>query len=241
MSERIRSFPVPTWLRHWTSTLHWASPRPLQQRPNPHAVVAYEDIQIHLAGIEGFEPEASVSSAILTVPDAERLRDQFASGLREHFGKIPDSGIPRLLRLRRKAGAATGFSVVDTGGNWLRVYREGEPEETPEMSRSGLGRVIDVAARQSDARGGDDIALGKLTAGLQRHADAPVDELVEAYAFRADLLVRLGRREEAATDLARAESLVDEQIVDPEMARVLTELRDSVVNRKGSGGDPQEG
>lgn len=109
-----------------------------QQRPNPYAVVASEDIQIHLARIEGFEPEASVSSAILTVPDAERLRDQFASGLREHFGKIPDSGIPRLLRLRRKAGAATGFSVVDTGGNWLRVYREGEPEETPEMSRSAL-------------------------------------------------------------------------------------------------------
>ena len=32
VSERIRSFPVPTWLSHWTSTLHWASPRPTSNR-----------------------------------------------------------------------------------------------------------------------------------------------------------------------------------------------------------------
>ena len=48
-----------------------------QQRPNPHAVVAYEDIAIHLASIAGFEPENSYVSAIITVPDAEALHRSF--------------------------------------------------------------------------------------------------------------------------------------------------------------------
>ena len=125
-----------------------------QEKPNPCAVVQLEDMAIHLAGVPGYEPESSPCSVIVTVPDAERLRSEFAASMRASRGRVPVEGIPRLLRLRRKAGSAVGFSVIDTGGIWLRFYQEGSEEETATTRRDGLARVIDVAARQGGPVGG---------------------------------------------------------------------------------------
>ena len=72
-----------------------------QVRPNPYAVVTLEEITIHLAGIDGFNPETSVSSVIITVPDADRLYAAFAAGLHLRYGRLPSVGAPRILRPRR--------------------------------------------------------------------------------------------------------------------------------------------
>ena len=129
-----------------------------QRRPYPTAVVRLEDIHIHLAGIDGFDPAGSYASVIVVVPDAEALHRQFADGLRAHLGRVPVAGVPRLLRPRRKQGTTTGFSVVDVGGNWLRFYREADVG-AEEPAASGLARTVEVAARQGDARGDDAQAL----------------------------------------------------------------------------------
>lgn len=161
-----------------------------QRRPNPCAVVAREELQFHLAAIDGFDPAGSYASAIITVSDPGEWHTAFAEGLRRSRGKVPIGGIPRLLPVRRKAGTATGFSVVDVGGNWLRFYRSDAQEEDP-APRIGLGRAIDVAARQADARGDEAQALAVLDAALLRHPDAPAEERAEAEAFRAELYARL--------------------------------------------------
>ena len=44
-----------------------------QVRPNPSAVVAREDIQIHLFGMAGFNPADSYGSVIIVVPDPDAL------------------------------------------------------------------------------------------------------------------------------------------------------------------------
>lgn len=182
-----------------------------QQRPNPHAVVELEDMGIHLAGIDGFDPAGSYASVIITVPDAEALYGRFADGLRAHLGRLPTAGIPRLLRPRRKQGTATGFTVVDVGGNWLRFYRAADAAapEAPELRSTGLARAIEVAARQGDARGDDAQALQALDAGLTRYPDAAPVDRVRALAYRAELLHRLGREPEAgaAVDAAAAVDL----------------------------------
>ena len=96
-----------------------------QERPNPYLVVRREDLHLHFAAIDGFDPEQSYASVIVVVPDAEALYQDFAAGLRAAYGKLPTTKIPRLLRPRRKRGTVSGFSVVDPGGNWLRDQPSG--------------------------------------------------------------------------------------------------------------------
>lgn len=182
-----------------------------QLRPNPYAVVEFEDIIMHLSGVEGFDPTTSLGSVAVVVPDAEALYAAFAAGLRQAYGRLPSAGIPRILRPRRKQGTTAGFTVVDVGGNWLRVYRAGDSEDDgPDRSR-GLTRVVEVAARQGDSHGDDAVALEVLDRGLARHTDAPAVERARALLYRAELLTRLGRGDEAATALQSAQAGLTEE------------------------------
>lgn len=179
-----------------------------QLRPNPHAVVALEDIHIHLFGMDGFDPQGSYASVIVTVPDAGALYQAFATGLRQHYGKLPVHGIPRLLRPRKKYGTVSGFSLVDPGGNWVRVYQQGAEEETDlDEEASGLAQIILVAARLGDARGDELLALKTLETGLERYKDAAAPDLARAYLYRAELAIRTNNAELAHSSLRAAELL----------------------------------
>lgn len=92
------------------------------------------------------------------MPDAEALYATFAAVLRQAYGRLPVAGVPRILRPRRKQGTTAGFTLVDVGGNWLRRYRAVDTETDGGDRSSGLARVVEVAARQGDARGDNDAA-----------------------------------------------------------------------------------
>jgi len=176
-----------------------------QRRPNPYAVVAREDIQIHLFGLDDFDPATSTGNVIVAVPDPDPLYESFASGLRTTFGRLPSAGIPRILRPRKRFGTVRGFSVVDPGGNWLRFSKLGDTEEEAKKEpAAGLARVVENAARQGDARGHDGAALEVLDKGLARFPDAPPLERVRALLYRAELGVRLDDRNVATSALAAA-------------------------------------
>ena len=174
-----------------------------QVRPNPYAVVRREGWELHLAAIDGFDPEQSYASAIVVVPDAEELYAEFAAGLRAARGRVPLKGIPRLLRPRRKQGTVSGFTLVDVGGNWLRIYRAGAVEGEDDEGKVGLARVLLGAARQGDAHGDEGRAATLLEKGLQRHPDAPASERVEALVYLAELRIRLGEDGRARDLLAQ--------------------------------------
>jgi len=172
-----------------------------QVRPNPHAVVARGDLAIHLAGIEGFDPEQSYASVIIVVSDPDALYSSFAAGLRAAYGRLPVSGIPRMVRPRKRWGTVYGFSVVDVGGNWLRISRIGDTEDSVDEAGPGLARAVEVAARLADAHGDDAGGLATLERALAKHSDAPRSERARALAYRADLAVRLDRRPLARASL----------------------------------------
>jgi catechol 2,3-dioxygenase-like lactoylglutathione lyase family enzyme len=179
-----------------------------QVRPNPCAVVALEDIQIHLFGMEGFDPAQSYGSVIIAVPDPDELYHNFATGLRAAYGKLPIAGIPRILRPRKKYGTVRGFSVVDPGGNWLRIYKLGDSEDEDSAEKAeGLAQIIYVAARLGDAHGDEARALKTLESGLARFANAASIDLARAYLYRAELAVRTKDYELARSSLTAAESL----------------------------------
>ena len=172
-----------------------------QVRPNPHAVVARDDMHIHLGGIDGFDPAQSYASVIIVVPDPDALYASFAAGLRAAYGRVPVAGIPRMVRPRKRWGTVYGFSVVDVGGNWLRISKLGDSEASAEATEPGLARVMDVAARLADAHGDDAGALATLERGLARHPQAPAVERVRARLYLAELAVRVGRLELARSSL----------------------------------------
>jgi hypothetical protein len=177
-----------------------------QERPNPYAVVRREDIWLHFCQPDGFDPEQSYGSVIVVAADADALYRSFADGLRAAYGKVPRAGIPRVLRPRRKRGTTAGFSVVDPGGNWLRVYRAGDAEDHDDEAK-GLTLAVRSAARQGDAKGADATAARMLDAALARHAAAPPSERLPALVYRAELAVRLGDQETATASLAQIREL----------------------------------
>jgi hypothetical protein len=166
---------------------------------------------------------------IVVVPSPDDLYRAFAAGLRAAYGRLPSAGIPRILRPRNRLGTVRGFSVVDPGGNWLRVSRLGDTEEEANKERTtGLARVIENAARLGDAKGDDVAAARVLDAGLARFVDAPPVDKARAFLYRAELAVRLtdlpgaaaaldgaqrgsldeGERRELADEMAHAKELV---------------------------------
>lgn len=177
-----------------------------QQRPNPYAVVELGEISIHLFGLDDFDPETSYGSAIIAVSDPDNLYADFAAGLRARFGKLPAAGIPRILRPRKKHETVRGFSVVDPGGNWLRVSKLSDVEATEE-STTGLARVIENAARIGDAKGDDEEAIRLLGNGLERFSDAPPVERAGALLYLAELYARIGDRLAALESLTAASSI----------------------------------
>lgn len=177
-----------------------------QDRPYAYAVVRRGDIRLHFCAPDGFDPEQSYASVIIVVADADALYRAFASGLRAAYGKLPRSGIPRLLAPRKKRGTAVGFSIVDPGGNWLRVYRAGDTEDEDDEAQ-GLTLLVRSAARQGDSRGDHALAAQMLDRGLARHADAPLNERLPALVYRTELAVRMGDHETARTSLAQIRAL----------------------------------
>jgi catechol 2,3-dioxygenase-like lactoylglutathione lyase family enzyme len=179
-----------------------------QLRPNPAAVVQREDWHIHLFGMPDFDPAASYGSVIVVVPDPDALYRDFAAGLRAAYKKLPVSGIPRILRPRKKFGTVYGFSVVDVGGNWLRISKIGEAEsQEDDEETTGLAGFLNVAARLGDARGDEALALKTIENGLKKFPDAPAVERARAYLYRAELAIRLKNEVLAQTSLAAAEAL----------------------------------
>ena len=190
-----------------------------QLRPNPHAVVARGELQVHLFGMPEFDPEESYGSVIIVVPDPDALYRAFADGLRGAYGRLPVSGIPRITRPRKRYGTVYGFSVVDVGGNWLRVSRTGDTEEAVDDVGHDLAGIVDVAARLADAHGDVPLALKTLESGLRRHPEAARLDRARALLYRAELAVRVGDGAFARTTLEEIRALG----LDPNELEVLAD------------------
>ena len=126
-----------------------------QLRPNPYAVVAREDMQVHLFGMPGFDPEQSYGSVIVVVPDPDALyqlvRGRAAAGLRQAAGgrhpphPPPAEAVRHGVRLQRRGrGRKLAAGVQDratrrrrrTGPRpgWRRSSRSPRGSGTPTVT-----------------------------------------------------------------------------------------------------------
>ncbi|MEV4951234.1 hypothetical protein [Paenarthrobacter nitroguajacolicus] len=188
-----------------------------QTKPYPCVGLRREDFQLQFFGLDGFDPEASYGSCVVLVEDTMALYEAFAAGMRAVHGKVLVAGIPRMTRPRKRknTGNAAGFSVVDPGGNWIRIFHNTDAagDITDEPS-SQLAKAMQNAVVLGDSKGDTGQAARVLDSALNRHrASTPVTDLVEALVYGAELSMRLGDRARAGVLLAEvaAAELTDEQ------------------------------
>ncbi|WP_291412604.1 hypothetical protein [Actinophytocola sp.] len=169
------------------------------------------DVELHFFGIPDFDPAASYGSCIVQVPDTGELHRAFVDGLRAAYGKVPLSGIPRMTRPRRRrnVGGLAGFTVVDPGGNWIRIFPVSSPTAGEAGATTGgkLARALENAVVLSDSHGDTAQAAKILDGALARAADASAVERVEALAYRAELALTLADPDRANAALAEVDSI----------------------------------
>jgi hypothetical protein len=179
-----------------------------QCRPNPCVGLQREDLHLQFFEIAGFDPEQSYGSCIVLTQDIAELHRAFATGMRAAYGKILVSGIPRMTRprARKNADGVGGFSVIDPGGNWIRVFQN--TATMPAQAPAPAGRLAKALANAvvlADSKGDAGQAARILDSALARPqaGDDPVTH-VEVLVYRAELAMALHDRETATEMLDRA-------------------------------------
>ena len=181
-----------------------------QVRPNPYVSLKREDLQLDFFGMPAdFKPEDSYGTCLVIVSDTGELFEAFAAGMRAAHGKLLVSGIPRMTRPRKRKNAEnhSGFTVIDPGGNWIRIMAaRSAPEE--KLPAGTLTTTLHRAVVMGDSHGKHVRAAQILDAALERDKDtATAAELLQALAYRAELALRAEDPTAAADALARARAL----------------------------------
>jgi hypothetical protein len=180
-----------------------------QQRPNPYVAVQREDLHLHFFEMPGFVPEDSYGSCLVLVPNVDELYTAFADGMRAAYGKVLVSGIPRMTRPRPRKNndGVTGFSVIDPGGNWIRISATSANAAAAQPT-GRLASVLQNAVVLADSRGDHRQAARILDSALAR-PDARDDLItyVEALVYRAEVAMVLHDPATARRMLAQVERL----------------------------------
>jgi hypothetical protein len=183
-----------------------------QRKPYACVAVQREDLHLQFFEIAGFDPEQSYGSCLVITADIEGLHRAFAAGMRAAYGKVLVSGTPRMTRprARKNADGLGGFSVIDPGGNWIRVFRDAATAPVPAAPPAGrLAKALANAVVQADSRGNVGQAVRILDSALARPQaddDDPVEQ-VEVLVYRAELAIVLHDPKTATEMLARAHSV----------------------------------
>ncbi|MGJ6963076.1 hypothetical protein ACSDR0_14310 [Streptosporangium sp. G11] len=100
-----------------------------------------------------------------------------------------------------------GATVVDPGGNWIRIFPSSKDASREEPSGGRLATALQNAVVIGDSHGDHRQAAKILDGALARAGDAPNVELVEALLYRAELALTLSDRERAGELLARVRAI----------------------------------
>jgi hypothetical protein len=169
-----------------------------QERPNTYGCVKRGDIDLHFFTMKGYEPKNSYSTCIVLVPDLAGLHRAFSDGLRDHFGKVPIAGIPRISKLNTSnSDRQLRFNVIDPGGNWVRFAQIGDQPAASETAapnkegQSKLSRATQAADWLIEAEGDFESAAKMMDKALAHDEPVPVMHRVQALILRASLAISL--------------------------------------------------
>jgi hypothetical protein len=165
-----------------------------QTRPYQYAVVMYQDTTIHFHRDKLLDPKTSNHFCLMMVPDALALYQDFGVRMKSTLGKVPNSGIPRVSRMKP---GQTRFTLTDPSGNAIIFISEGPGDdldyrkaENPDLSP--LEKSIALAERFRDFKNDLPAALGIIENGLKYYQDANIEIFQQAKNIRSELLTMIG-------------------------------------------------
>lgn len=192
-----------------------------QTRPNIYGCVKRDDIDLHFFAMKGIDPANSYSTCLVLITDANSLYQSFAQGLRQHYGKLPIAGIPRITKPSNKNSAGDyRFNVVDPGGNYIRFIQQNSQPDKPidtlstATAKTPLGRAIKSADLIVNANSDFASAAKILDKALEKSTPAAEHvEYVKALVLRAEIAVNMADKPLAKSLLSRIDelSLTDSQ------------------------------
>lgn len=100
--------------------------------PNAYAVMKYRDIELHFYGTRKMIPNENATMCAIQVDEIDDLCEKFSSGLKDHLGKIPRTGIPRITKVR-DLKEDRRFTLTDTGGNTFYICTPNKDEDEPAL------------------------------------------------------------------------------------------------------------
>jgi hypothetical protein len=162
-----------------------------QKAPNAYAVVRYEDdYDLHFFGLK-VKPEANFSTCLIIVPEVEELHALFLQRLRNHLGKTPSKGFPRISRMKPKQ---TRFTLTDVSGNSIIFIKRGKEDEEVSQAykqegQTPLQKSLNTAIRLRDFHNDDAAAAKVLDSALARKQEGTQVELARVLAARIELAV----------------------------------------------------
>jgi hypothetical protein len=177
-----------------------------QAKPNTYACVKRGDIDLHFFTMKGYEPKDSYSTCIVLVPDLAALHQEFSSGLRSYYGKLPIAGIPRISKLNTSnSDKQLRFNVIDPGGNWIRFAQRGEQpavnDDAAKEGQSKLLRAFRAADWVVEVDGDFKKAAEVLDKALANDEPVPAAHRIQAMVLRAAVAISLDDQPLARTML----------------------------------------
>jgi catechol 2,3-dioxygenase-like lactoylglutathione lyase family enzyme len=161
-----------------------------QTNPNPYAIVRRGGIELHFFSMRDYDPAQSYSTCIVLLSDAEQLYAEFKAALKQHYGRVLSTGIPRLTRLRVNSEGNRAFNIIDPGGNWIR-FSERTPVEETETKSTSLSRAIKGAEFLADSKVDYPAAAAMLDKALAQNNAGTPPQRVQALVLRAALAITL--------------------------------------------------
>jgi hypothetical protein len=188
-----------------------------QTRPYPYGVAERAGSQLHFTAVRaGREMNQSFTGCLVTVPDVEKVYQEFTQKLKAGLGKIPNTGIPRISRM--KPGTSR-FTLTDPAGNSIIFIHYGEKdqktwEKAENKNQSPLQKSIAIAVRFRDYKNDEKAAAATLDAAL-KHADNEIRvDIAEALAIRIELadFMNDSSKSSECSDLLRKMDLTEEEM-----------------------------
>ncbi|MDR7275922.1 glyoxalase [Catenuloplanes atrovinosus] len=172
------------------------------EQTKPYLYLAFEwsGFALHYGDApDGVDPARETTGGCLVMVDAvAAYHAAFTAAMREHYGKVLSSGLPRITRYRP---GASRFTIMDPSGNAIIFIQRDEPvslEYGGSKKLHGLARALDNARVLREFKTDDRAAYRALEFGLRRHGDtATAAETATALAVLIELSAALDRPERA--------------------------------------------